>query len=294
MAMANYRGRCRYHHLVTQYYEIFEFTESRQPITISFSPNDQMEIPKKLKYYDVKLKDCGKDLTLKKVFEILQVYNSIPPENLTASKERSYIDGTMPLLLDLHIGGTDHKFLLSKDVHKNLEECQVQVSMVKDDKTFVGSGYPYWIGKVGTTDGFSNQSPSAQGEIARSCMNCLKSSIRDQAGKLKCYDKLEHVVEFLATTQIVESIHGNQNYANARTVGMNKLARSLLSSIENGRVTFRNTFDCYSFGDDSYPPIGEEGPSRARNAVWNVTRCGARCDDMSDDSDSDDGEYGII
>ncbi|CAF3344035.1 unnamed protein product [Rotaria socialis] len=291
MAMANYRGRCRYHRLVGEYYKTFNFARRRHSIKIQMYGNEALPTPAHT-YYDVTLTDYGKTLALKKVFEILQVYNSQPSEFTNDSEQISYIDGSMPLLLDLHIGGTDYKFLLSQSVYDSRKGYQVQISMLNPHDDYVGNAYPYWIGDE-VSYGFSKGSQNEQSVIAKCCLECLNSTMSNQGEKLKNIKEndAKKIIEFLATTQIAEANHGNRDYDRARTVGMNKLARSLLRSIEENNLTFRKTFDPYSFGGNSYPPIGDGGTERARHAVCSVTRVGARCDDMSDDSDSEDGEY---
>ncbi|CAF1441024.1 unnamed protein product, partial [Rotaria sp. Silwood1] len=112
--------------------------------------------------------------------------------------------------------------------------------------------------------------------------------MRTQEQILRDQKHLENIVEFLATTQIAESNHGNRNYAKARTIGMNKLARSLLRSIGEEKTNFKDAFIWKTENPYSYPPVGDGGADRARHAMCSVTRFGARCDNMSDDSDSED------
>jgi hypothetical protein len=285
MAMANYRARERYCKLVEKYYEVFEFKRQDKKIVITLYVSGK-SISKDY-YYDVTLKDPKIDQPLKKLFEILQVYNSDACK-IASLGPSDYIDGSVPLYVQLHIGGSDIKFMLSQYGVRKRRKYQVQVSMEKTPNSFVGNAYPFWIGNE-NYKGFRHKNKRKQQNIARNCLDCLDKLVSDQ---LEVFQKFQHqkianIVEFLATTQIAESNHGKRDYTKSRTPGMNKLARSLLRLIEKEKLDFKQTFDWKYFDDDTYPAVGTGGTKRARKACCAIQRKGASCNDMSDDSDTD-------
>ncbi|CAF1376204.1 unnamed protein product [Adineta steineri] len=320
MAMAYQRARNRRKRLIRKYSEIFEFArvESNQPnIPVIWTKMDGRNSVGYPKFYRVKLKDKYKNMRLKKVLEVLQVYNSTN-EMYHGSNQR--IDGTAPLVVSLEIGRRSCQFMLSRWLsdYPRTSENQLLVSIKETENNFVGHTYPYLVGDNG---GFSTYHVDIQRTIAQCIQTCLDTRMCKQYNYLSAFreDLVLRITEFLIVTQVVESNHG-RNYAYCRTPGMNKLARRLLMRIATEKSTFSEYFDpSAEINHYKYPPIGDGGTRKARQAVQEVgrdilfvqykasnssssaTTMGStteepirytfpRCHDMSDDSVSD-GEF---
>ncbi|CAF3362813.1 unnamed protein product [Rotaria socialis] len=271
MAMAYQRARNRYHELVNMYNEIFNFELQTLPLKKELNIESYLTVLDPCeKYYKVTVKDkYRQNLPLKKVFEVLQVYNS---------SEDDIINGTIPLLINLNIGGRETEFMLS--------QWPSQYEYTKKNQLLVST-------KVEST---ANNL-------------CFKGRAYDKLHSLAIFEKLTknlHKSWNFWHTQIAESNHGKRDYNQSRTPGMNKLARQLLRSIAaNGSITFQEMFCSNNTGFQHYPPFGTGGVKRARYAVHHVTRHTivdiydkgelvgqiqvevGRCDELSDDSDND-------
>lgn len=302
MAMAYQRSRDRYDKLVRAYNEIFDFeirklTKEEQIIITTY----RGETKNYRKFYNVTLKDnYGQNLSLKKIFEILQVYNSTD-ENPYPDSEDDIINGYRPLVVNLNIGGKIRQFILSEWPSK-MSEYQILIStrIAHHDNAethYTGKQYGSLV------QGFDSDTA----EIMIECLNAsARATPEDFPENNLNDDDWLRIVEFLALTQIAESNHGKRDYNNSRTPGMNKLARQLLRLIADEYATFDETFISDINSKKSYPPIGYHGMVRARYAVCQTSRntivkkynqkkkqyddihiTVGRCCELSEDSDTD-------
>jgi hypothetical protein len=143
LAMAYQRARNRFKNLLNLYREVFEFKLTTDILTIRMNKN-----PDKFytSYYQVEVKETYKSLTLKKVLEILQVYN------FSELKDEDSINGSIPILVTIPLGSSTYQFLLSKNSSKTrnekLELNQITVSTrsTNGSNTFIASTYTKLLG----------------------------------------------------------------------------------------------------------------------------------------------------
>lgn len=292
MVMAYQRARDRHRDLLVLYHQLFSFRLINQEFYISLYKFSNLH--RFSNYYEVNLRDLTgtpiENISLKKVFEVLQVYNSIDTNNT--------IDGTIPILVNLNMGGRVCQFMLSRylvtemypDRSVSIQKNQLLVSMPRRNHTrnqrpiYTGLDYSMMVNNIT----YDQAGVLTEPRIAAFILEILNARAVYQPFNAHIWhlmhEKTQHsIIELIALTQIAESNHG-RDYDKSRTLGMNKLARRQFAAISKGDITFRESFDS-STADRYYPPIRDGGTRRARNAVSKVQRAGAFCHDMSDDSD---------
>jgi hypothetical protein len=210
----------------------------------------------------------------------LQVYNS------KRTSEDNKINGSIPLLITLYIGGQKYQFMLSEWPMRG-SEGQVSISVISNDADsegrtiFKGQSYAQCLGSITTLGG------PQQLRLATLMLNFLNltnvkiTSREFMEWKSFPLEVTKSAVELLAITQIAEAHR-------TRTPGMNKLARKAFNKISKGKSTFESEFISGNFSTEEsfgYPPIGGGGKKRAQEAVEGMKREGMQSHDMSDDSD---------
>ncbi|CAF3270430.1 unnamed protein product [Rotaria socialis] len=187
MAMAYQRARNRYHELVNMYNEIFNFELQTLPLKKELNIESYLTVLDPCeKYYKVTVKDkYRQNLPLKKVFEVLQVYNS---------SEDDIINGTIPLLINLNIGGRETEFMLSQwpsqyeYTKKNQLLVSTKVESTANNLCFKGRAYDKLVIDFNY-------------EVARYMIDCLSVSIAAQPRNFReANEKFTQIVEFLAHT----------------------------------------------------------------------------------------------
>ncbi|MFN7094425.1 MAG: hypothetical protein ACK4M7_03585 [Burkholderiales bacterium] len=260
------------------YYKIFTFELKDKRVKVQSYIDDEFKTYNQI--YKVTTNCYSSSINLKKIFEVLQVYNS------KRTSEDNKINGSIPLLITLYIGGQKYKFMLSEWPMRG-SEWQVSISVISNDEdsegrtVFKGQSYALCLGSI------IKLGRSQQSRLAKLMLNFLnltdvKITIREFMGwKSFTLEVTKSAVELLAITQLAEA-HSQ------RTPGMNKLARKAFNKISKGKSSFASEFIPGNFNTEKfcgYPPIGDKGKERAKEAVEFMKREGMQSHDMSDDSD---------
>jgi hypothetical protein len=270
MAMAYLRAKARYPTLLNSYKDCFKFTlieaEESKLITLLMDKADTEHAFDEFYKVVLKKNEETKNLSLKKCFELLQVFNS-------NTKGDNYVNGNIPALVGLKIGQVVAMFVLSPWPYN---DNQVLVSMrVGKTRKFNGNAYSSFI------DAICRHFPKKddQAKLANDILDCLNAPVFAQPNNLRVWkdslpeDVKNGVIELLATTQIAEASHGTDPNK-SRTPGTNKLARKVLGRIATGNTTFRGGLseiinDNIQVG---FPPIGKGGTDRMREAIRKVSK----------------------
>lgn len=228
LVMAYQRARSKSESLLQLYKEIFEFNVKDGLITVKINNK-----PDKFytSYYWVTIKDEYKNLPLKKILEVLQVYNI---SNINDEKD-------IPLLVNISLARMPYQFLLSRNPAKIKKEelNQVIISTLADNDLFIAHSYTFLLG-IGSTPiaihrnklGIKAQNKSPIKEIDK--QNILKyDSCTEKTRNLLMKNPKASNGEVLGTLKAPKEI--NNNWSNALNPEEQKeLADFLIKCLANG------------------------------------------------------------
>jgi hypothetical protein len=135
---------------------------------------------------------------------------------------------------------------------------QVLASTRNSIEMFQGNTYTYWCGQ---NCGFGSYHKVEQQQLAQHLLKCLGAPVGNLRNIFQSYhtDSLvSNIMQFLVATQTTEACYG-RNTTYARTMGMNKLGRKQLRSIQKGASTFLECFVFQQYNIGAYPPAGRDG-----------------------------------